>query len=196
MKTNATMISCYARIIGENGIEDMKTIGDRIEQLLKEFGRARYDGAPPYTQVDLMEMLTGQRPAPDGKYYHVSTNKSTINRILMDKQQPSHEVLFAICDMFNTDTEWILRGNMLEPEKIPDKFNTDEANRIGAIVDDMLPPTRRLLEMIANELLEIDQRQHASNLRNAELLTKYINQMANGDQQKAREYIESTGYRA
>lgn len=114
----------------------------------------------------------------------------------MDKQQPSHEVLFAICDMFNTDTEWILRGNMLEPEKIPDKFNTDEANRIGAIVDDMLPPTRRLLEMIANELLEIDQRQHASNLRNAELLTKYINQMANGDQQKAREYIESTGYRA
>lgn len=76
MKTNATMISCYARIIGENGIEDMKTIGDRIEQLLKEFGRARYDGAPPYTQVDLMEMLTGQRPAPDGKYYHVSTNKA------------------------------------------------------------------------------------------------------------------------
>lgn len=101
-----------------NGInlneDNMKTIGDRIEQLLRERGRARYEGAPPYTQVELVEMLTGKRPAPNGKYYSVSTNKSTVSRVLTDKQELPYDVLFAICDMFDTDTEWILRGNVLE----------------------------------------------------------------------------------
>lgn len=64
MKFDATLIShCY------NGIERtedycMKTFGDRIEQLLRDFGRARHEGAAPYTQVELTEMLTGVRPAP------------------------------------------------------------------------------------------------------------------------------------
>ena len=172
----------------------MKTTGDRIEQLLRDFGRARHEEAPPYTQVELVEMLTGKRQAPNGKYYKVNTNKSTVSRILTDKQDLPYDMLFAICDMFDTDTEWILRGNVLEPEKIPDRFNTDEANEVGAMIDDMLPQTRRFLETIAAGLLEIDQRQHESNMRAAELLSAYITEMRNGDRQHAREYIQSTGF--
>ncbi len=130
MRINATLIShCYN---GINLNEDkMKTTGDRIEQLLRDFGRARYEGAPAYTQVELVEMLTGKRQAPNGKYYNVSTNKSTVSRVLTDKQELPYDVLFAICDMFDTDTEWILRGNVLEPEKIIDRFMTNEANEVG-----------------------------------------------------------------
>lgn len=63
MKTNATLISCYTNAINKNE-ECMKTIGDRIEEFLREFGRARYENALPYTQVELVEMLTGQKKAP------------------------------------------------------------------------------------------------------------------------------------
>lgn len=107
MRIDATLISHCNNGINLNE-DNMKTIGDRIEQLLRERGRARYEGAPPYTQVELVEMLTGKRPAPNGKYYSVSTNKSTVSRVLTDKQELPYDVLFAICDMFDTDTEWIL----------------------------------------------------------------------------------------
>ena len=130
MRIDATLISHCNNGINLN--EDrMKTTGDRIEQMLRDFGRARYEGAPPYTQVELVEMLTGKRQAPNGKYYNVSTNKSTVSRVLTDKQELPYDVLFAICDMFDTDTEWILRGNVLEPEKIIDRFMTNEANEVG-----------------------------------------------------------------
>ena len=104
MRIDATLISYYTNSINHDGDYCMKTIGDRIEQLLRDFGRARHEGAAPYTQVELTEMLTGVRPGPNGKYYKVSTNKSTVNRILTDKQEPPHDLLFALCDMFDTDT--------------------------------------------------------------------------------------------
>lgn len=199
MRIDATMISCYTKIINKNeNDEDMKTIGDRIEQLLKDFGRARYEGAPPYTQVDFMEMLTGKRPAPDGKYYHVSTNKSTLNRILTNKQQPSHELLFAICDMFNTDTEWILRGNVLEPEKIPDRFMTDEANEVGAIIDQMKPPSRQVLLAAAKAALDAErilQKQAEQQILESEkelarIMKSYIIHLENGDRKLIDAYID------
>lgn len=118
MRIDATLISHCNNGINQTEDYCMKTIGDRIEQMLRDFGRARYEGAPPYTQVELVEMLTGKRQAPNGKYYNVSTNKSTVSRVLTDKQELPYDVLFAVCDMFDTDTEWILRGNVLEPEKI------------------------------------------------------------------------------
>lgn len=156
MQIDATLIShCYN---GINLNEDrMKTTGDRIEQLLRDFGRARYEGAPAYTQIELVEMLTGERQAPNGKYYKVNTNKSTVSRILTDKQELPYDVLFAICDMFDTDTEWILRGNVLEPERIPDKFNTDEANEVGAMIDAMLPRSRLSMLVLARNLAEADK---------------------------------------
>lgn len=198
MKTNATMINCYTNVI--NQIEDycMKTIGDRIEQLLKDFGRARYEGAPPYTQVELMEMLTGKRPGPNGKYYKVSTNKSTLNRILTNKQELSHDILFAICDMFNTDTEWILRGNVLEPEKIPDRFMTDEANQVGAIMDQMQPPSRQVLLAAAKAALEAErqlqkqaeQQIFESEKELARIMKSYISHLENGDRKVVNAYID------
>ena len=85
MQIDATLMNCQCNNSINQTEEYMQTIGDRIEQFLREFGRERYDGAPPFTQVELMEMLTGKRKAPDGKYYHISTNKSTLNRIITGK---------------------------------------------------------------------------------------------------------------
>lgn len=112
----------------------LDTIGDRINDLLRSRGRA--DRGMPYTQVELFEMLTGERPGPDGKYYSISTNKSTLNRIMLDKQEPSNDFLFAFCDMFDTDTEWVLRGRALESET-SGKFISDEAEQVAAIVNSL-----------------------------------------------------------
>jgi len=69
MRIDATLISHCNNGINQTEDYCMKTIGDRIEQLLRDFGRARHEGAAPYTQVELTEMLTGARPGPNGKYY-------------------------------------------------------------------------------------------------------------------------------
>lgn len=190
MKFNATLIShCYN---GINQAEDycMKTFGDRIEQLLRDFGRARYEGAPPYTQVELTDMLTGKRPGPDGKFYKVDTNKSTINRIIQRGKEPSFEVLFAICDMFDTDTEWILRGNVLEPEKIPDRFMTDEANEVGAMIDQMSQSTRQMMVMTARSATQLEKELLESQRVIAKLMEGYINLLESGDRIIAREHID------
>lgn len=202
MKINATLISHYCNGIERTEDYRMKTFGDRIEQLLRDFGRARYEGAPPYTQVELTDMLTGKRPGPDGKFYKVDTNKSTINRIIQRGKEPSFEVLFAICDLFNTDTEWILRGNVLEPEKIPDKFNTDEANEVGAMVDKMQPQTRQMMLTGAQSalrwekaLLQIQQDKLMESQRKvARLLEENINLWSSADRKIADDYIENIGH--
>lgn len=173
----------------------MKTIGDRIEQLLRDFGRARHEGAAPYTQVELTEMLTGARPGPNGKYYKVSTNKSTVNRILTDKQEPPHDLLFALCDMFDTDTEWILRGNVLEPEKIPDRFMTDEANEVGAMVDRMQPSTRQMMLNAARAAMQLENELLEAYREIARLLEENINLLSNGDRKIADAYIDRIGHR-
>jgi len=93
MRIDATLISHCNNGINLNE-DNMKTIGDRIEQLLRERGRARYEGAPPYTQVELVEMLTGKRPAPNGKYYsvtkvyYVGTELSAEDHRKLSKTQP------------------------------------------------------------------------------------------------------------
>lgn len=48
MRIDATLISHCNNGINLNE-DKMKTIGDRIEQLLRDFGRARHEGAAPYT---------------------------------------------------------------------------------------------------------------------------------------------------
>ena len=45
MKIDATLISHCNNGINLNE-DSMKTIGDRVEQLLREYGRTRYEGAP------------------------------------------------------------------------------------------------------------------------------------------------------
>lgn len=188
MQNDATLISHCNNGINLNE-DSMKTIGDRIEQLLRDFGRARHEGAAPYTQVELTEMLTGARPGPNGKYYKVSTNKSTINRILTDKQEPPHDLLFALCDMFDTDTEWILRGNVLEPEKIPDRFMTDEANEVGAMIDQMSPSTRQMMIAAARAAMQLEIELMESQKEIARLLEENISLLENSDRQIARDYI-------
>lgn len=50
MRIDATLISHCNNGINLNE-DKMKTIGDRIEQLLRDFGRAMYEGAAPYDGV-------------------------------------------------------------------------------------------------------------------------------------------------
>lgn len=140
-------------------------------------------------------MLTGVRPGPNGKYYKVSTNKSTVNRILTDKQEPPHDLLFALCDMFDTDTEWILRGNVLEPEKIPDKFNTDEANEVGAMIDQMSQSTRQMMMAAARAAMQLENELLETQSELVELLRENIQFMENGARKKVDTYIDRIEHR-
>ena len=145
----------------EEGTIVLETIGDRMTDFLRARGRA--DRGEAYTQKELFEMLNGVRLGPNGKRYHIGTNRSTLNRILTDKQEPPLNILFAFCEMFETDTEWILRGNVLEPEKVPDRFMTDEANEVGALIDAMSSRSRRLMKLIGENLEEADREQRRKN---------------------------------
>lgn len=170
----------------------LDTIGDRLNQLLRE--RGRNDRNEAYTQVDLTDMLTGRATAPNGQRYNIRTNKSTINRILTDKQEPPLEIIFAICDIFNQDLRWILRGDVAaEP---PALAWSEEAEIIAGLVDSLLPRSRRLVEIVARNLLAIDNEQRENEKELIELLMENINLLPNGAGKIAKDYIDRAAHRS
>jgi transcriptional regulator with XRE-family HTH domain len=189
MLDGAMLDQCIAEILGNyHGIGIMlNTLGDRIVHLLRTQGRA--DRGREYDQSELTDMLNGKLKAPDGKYYRVPTNRSTINRIISGKTKPTLELLSAICDMFGVDMEWLARGRSLD-DAPADHFMTEEANTIGALVD-KLPIELRTVLLDGAQLLyklHTDQRKKEEEL--ISLLEDNINLMGNGHRRIAREYID------
>jgi Helix-turn-helix len=154
------MINKFTIVISHNSEEDLMldTVGDRILHLMRDRGRA--ERRREYTQSELLAMLTGDMDAPNGKRYDVKTNRSSLSRIISGDQKPSLDLLDAICDMFNTDLEWLGRGNSIEEPMSIEAFVTDEANEGGAMIDQLLPQFRRfaIAAIVAIRDLEVDYR--------------------------------------
>lgn len=164
------------------------TIGDRIMQLLRE--RGRQDRGEPYSQAELTNMLTGQTLALDGKFYNFITNTSTISRVLRDKQEPPVAIISAICDIFGTDAEWLLRGNVLEPQIVEQRFMTDEANAIGALVDEMDQDTRRFILINAQMIHKLNQERKARQQEIARLMQDYLELISINNQGEAKSILD------
>lgn len=163
------------------------TIGDRILHLLRTGGRA--DRGVPYEQKDLVAWLNGDAKAPDGNFYHVGTSTSTMSRIINGSAEPPLGAIIAICNMFHTDMEWLATGEVREePERI-ERFVTDEANRVGAIVDAVDQDMRDLILHMAEELREINAQRQDLRTEVYTLLTDTISAMSGDNKARAKSVI-------
>lgn len=169
----------------------LDTIGDRLNQLLKE--RGRQDRGEAYTQLELFQMLTGKRPGPDGKHYKVDTNKSTLNRIFTDKkQQIPLDVIFAICDMFSQDLRYILR-NQIEDEP-PTLTWSEESQEVAELMDRMQPSTRQMIVQAARAAAKLEDELLETQKELIGMLYKNINLLENGDRKKVDDYLHRAGH--
>lgn len=104
-------------------------------------------------------------------------------------KRPPTKTLQAIKQILGVSLDYLVDSD--EPEE-EERFMSDEANQIGAMVDAMLPRSRQLLLSIADGLLRIDEEQYESDARLSQLLMENISGLANGYRAEAREYIERT----
>ena len=69
------------------------------------------------------------------------------------------------------------------------RFLTEEAEKVGAMIDKMSQTGRKFIEGVAIDLLALDKEQHQRQMRIARLLLDNINALDNGDRATARAYI-------
>jgi hypothetical protein len=167
---------------------ELKTMGDRIQNLLRQ--RGRDERGREYEQRELVAMLNGQMPGPDGKYYNVGTSDSSVSRLIGDDlTRPSFKVLDAICDMFDTDMEWIMRGKTLDAKGAIEVFVTDEANQTGALVEAMSDDMRIFVLELVRKVYAIDQERRSLQDEVFELLHDTMPDMSGEARQKARSIV-------
>ena len=185
-----TIIHRTYRPMPTGGLYD--TIGDRVMQLLRD--RGRIDRGNAYSQAELVAMLNGEMAAPDGRKRYVKTNRSTISRMINDKMKyPPLDILIAMCEMFDTDLEWLARGNVAQGE--PGRpWHSDEAYTVAALVDNMPESFRRNLAALLQELHDARQREIAErrqlDIEIAQLLQENISILESHQRRTAVEYID------
>lgn len=125
----------------------VETLGDRIDQLLKEHGRRDRGGVGnEYEQQELWEWMTGIKPAPNGKKYNFSFDKSHISKLIRNKiKYPPPDELKAIKEIFGVSLDWLYTGEETPMHDGHDVFFTSEAGDIAAIVDRMDEEDRKCL---------------------------------------------------
>jgi len=77
---------------------------------LTKYGRD--DRGRAYEQQEVVAMLNGEMPARNGKSYSVGTNRSQLSRTITGKLKPQVDLLTAICDLFDTDIQWLIKGEV------------------------------------------------------------------------------------
>ena len=140
----------------------MQTIGDRIGWLLRRKGRDDHADEKRYLQADLVAWLNGDEVAPNGKKYDIGTSKQAMSRLINDKvQNLNPDVLRAICEIFDTDADWILFGE--SAATAPNGYDihmTPEAGEIARIVDRLDEEDRicvlRLCQRLMRRTVEYD----------------------------------------
>lgn len=192
MYTSATMLRLYHcennfnnEIVGDVVLD---TMGDRILDLLKSQGRA--DRGTDYEQQELMEWLTGEKLAPNGERYSFNIDRSHVSRLVRNKiKNPPWDELGAICDIFHTDLEWLVRGKIIpaeEKEESADIFMTPEAGMVALLVDSMEEENRQFILSVATYIGRLDNDARQWDYEIAKILARNIEQLPNGDRARAR----------
>jgi hypothetical protein len=134
-----------------------ETMGDRILQLLRDRGRA--DRGREYEQKELVAFLNGEVRGPNGKFYDLHTSPTAISRLIKDGvNRLDRDLLEAICEMFDTSMDWIVRGR--EATNSGDHYITPEADAACNMIDAMEEGTRQLCVNIIRQIYGIDQERH------------------------------------
>ena len=103
-----------------------------------------------------------------------------------DTVTPKHSVLKAIKEITGLSLDYLITGEEPEAEA---RFLTEEAEKVGAMIDKMSQTGRKFIEGVAIDLLALDKEQHQRQMRIARLLLDNINALDNGDRATARAYI-------
>ncbi len=153
MQTNG-MVDCQIIFNPEGDMkmnqETQETVGDRLKDLLRDQGRR--DRGVPYTQYELCDFLTGAVEAPNGKRYTIKTSRSVVNRYLNDGQEMTYEIIVAICEIFHTTADWLIRGEINE-EDTKEQWLHEDTGQIASIVD-TLPDNLRQTMMAGATILK------------------------------------------
>lgn len=167
--------------------EMLDTIGDRVDWLLKSTGRD--DRGREYEQQELSAWLTGAEVARNGKRYSLSFGRGMVSRLVTNQMKLySPDLISAICEIFDTDAEWLLRGNTLTaPEPAQhDIFTALETGEVALLVDRMDPSNRQFMLAVARHIARKDSEARMLDNELADIVTKYINLLNNGDRERAK----------
>ena len=153
---------------------EMNTIGRRIRLAMTE---------NELRQVDVLEQL---------RTHGIEMSKAQLSKIVNDDVTMfAPETLIALGKILDINLHYMITGEELETKV--ERFFSDEANAVGAMIDAMMPRSRRMILIMAESLLKTDQEQRSNELEIAALLEENIKLLSNGDRKVATDYIERTG---
>lgn len=190
MYMHDTMLDCSKKQNLQKAIESIEmldTIGDRVDWLLKSTGRD--DRGNDYEQKELAAWLTGEDVARNGKRYNLSFGRGMVSRMVTNQIKLfSPDLINALCEIFDTDAEWLLRCNTLTaPEpKQHDIFTAPETGEVALLVDRMDPSNRQFMLAVARHIARKDSETKMLDTELADIVTKYINLLQNGDRERAK----------
>lgn len=192
MQTNV-MMDCLFKIspVMEGNVElSEMTVGDRLDWLLKSQGRR--DRQDDYTQYDLTDFLTGAATAPNGKRYNIKTNRSSVNRYVMNKREMPYEILVAICEIFGVSADWLLRGEEFDVDA-KDQWMHEETGELAAIVDKLPEHLRQVMMTGAQTLQRLNQQLEQAELERIEFLRKIKTLLPEQERLQAVSILEKMG---
>lgn len=186
LATTATIAKNYL-----NGLKKVKvmprTMGGRINELL---GTDDVDRSERYTQKDLYEWLTGATIAPNGRRYNLDIGSpSTVSRLINGDVQNVEkylQILTAICEIFYTDLEYLVRGRTTEKEVPTEQFFTPEANTVARLVDAMDEDYRKEVQRFAEFLTSEDKRRRSLHNELGSVLRAYVDHLSPEAQSRMR----------
>lgn len=169
-------------------IDEMETIGDRVDEILRR--RGRDERGEPYDRWELVAMLSGQMDAPDGKRYAITNaNKSTVSKMMNNKQRWQLDMLVAICDMFDQDANWLLRGEYLDQAVEVEQFVSEEANEAGAIIDHLDTDIRTIVMSLLRSLYSVNRERRELQRSAHSLLLDTVGDMKPEDRIRAQSVL-------
>lgn len=152
----------------------LDSTGKRLAMLQNELG---------YNNKDVVEYLKG---------YGIEIDPSHYSRLVNDKALPSVQVLRALAQVLEATTDYILvMPGADDPARIPapDAFMTEDANRVGAMVDRMDEDMRKLMIDMVSEMLRLNEERRELHAEIAELLEEQITLLSGQKRQKVESLL-------
>lgn len=146
------------------------TFGERVKECREE--------NTTYTQNDFIDILKTR--------YGISMSAAAFSKIeLGETRRLDPSLIIAIAEIALTNVHYLITGE--ETGEITSY--SEEAEHVARLVDQMLPRSKQLVKIIAQNLLTIDNEQREAEVDIVVLLQENINLLNNGDRKIAADYI-------
>lgn len=165
-----------------------KSIMAKRRNVRDSFGKRVRDGREEkgLTQSDMIRLLNER--------YGIQMSEAAFSKIEIGETKRLHiDLQMAIAGILNNDIRYLLTGEEVGSTALA---WSEEAEIIAGLVDSLLPRSRRLVEIVARNLLAIDNEQRENEKELIELLMENINLLPNGAGKIAKDYIDRSAHRS